>query len=54
MLCRVPVRFPLRPLDINDLLRREPVVLDTEKAGELVNGKRVLVTVAGGSIGSEI
>ena len=47
-------KIPLRPLDINDLLRREPVVLDTDKLANLLMGKRVLVTGAGGSIGSEI
>lgn len=47
-------RLPLREVDINDLLRREPVVLDDRAIGDVINGRRVLVTGAGGSIGSEI
>ena len=44
----------MRDIDINDLLRRPPVVLDTAAIGNLLSGKKVLVTGAGGSIGSEI
>jgi FlaA1/EpsC-like NDP-sugar epimerase len=47
-------RIPLRDLNINDLLRREPVELDSAAIGALVSGKTVMVTGAGGSIGSEI
>ncbi len=47
-------KIPLRPLDINDLLKRDPVKLDTERLVTLIRGKRVLITGAGGSIGSEI
>ena len=46
--------IPLRRLNINDLLKRDPVVLDTGKLQGLIKGKRLLVTGAGGSIGSEI
>jgi FlaA1/EpsC-like NDP-sugar epimerase len=44
----------LRPLAIEDLLDREPIQLDVEKIGGYLKGKTVLVTGAGGSIGSEI
>ena len=47
-------RIPLRDIEINDLLQRDPVVLDTENIGKLVEGRAVMVTGAGGSIGSEI
>ena len=44
----------LRPVDINDLLRREPIQTDLAAVYELVRDKTVLVTGAGGSIGSEL
>jgi len=44
----------LREVDINDLLGREPVELDSENIGRFLTGKVVLVTGAGGSIGSEL
>jgi FlaA1/EpsC-like NDP-sugar epimerase len=44
----------LREVDINDLLGREPVTLDTEKIGPFLTDKVVMVTGAGGSIGSEL
>lgn len=47
-------KIPLRPLAINDLLKRDPVVLDTDRLVTLLRGKKVLITGAGGSIGSEI
>jgi FlaA1/EpsC-like NDP-sugar epimerase len=46
--------IPLRPLAINDLLKRDPVQLDTDRLETLFRGKRILITGAGGSIGSEI
>lgn len=44
----------LREVDITDLLRREPVRVNDEAVGAALEGKRVLVTGAGGSIGSEL
>ena len=41
-------------VDFNDLLGRRPVNLDTTQLQRFLAGKRVLVTGAGGSIGSEI
>ncbi|MFZ1933561.1 MAG: nucleoside-diphosphate sugar epimerase/dehydratase [Thermoguttaceae bacterium] len=45
---------PVRDIEINDLLGRDPVSLDTENIDKLLEGRRVMVTGAGGSIGSEI
>ena len=44
----------LRDVQIEDLLRREPVEIDQGAVEEFVKGRTVLVTGAGGSIGSEI
>ena len=44
----------LRPVELRDLLRREPVTLDDASIRDLVAGKVLLVTGGGGSIGSEI
>ncbi len=44
----------LRDIQIEDLLRREPVVLDSKAISKFLSGRVVLVTGAGGSIGSEI
>lgn len=44
----------IRKLRIEDLLQRKPIKIDQEKVKEDLFGKRVLVTGAAGSIGSEI
>ncbi|MGE5351550.1 MAG: polysaccharide biosynthesis protein [Acidobacteriota bacterium] len=44
----------IRKIEIADLLRRDPIVTDVAKVGEFLKDKRVLVTGAGGSIGSEL
>jgi FlaA1/EpsC-like NDP-sugar epimerase len=44
----------LREVEIQDLLRREPVVTDLAAVAELGTGETVLITGAGGSIGSEL
>ncbi|HZC18868.1 MAG TPA: nucleoside-diphosphate sugar epimerase/dehydratase, partial [Rubrobacteraceae bacterium] len=44
----------LRELEIQDLLGRQPVKIDLDQLVEFINGRRVLVTGAGGSIGSEL
>lgn len=41
-------------IDVVDLLGRDEVELDMEKIGKQLTGKTILVTGAGGSIGSEI
>jgi FlaA1/EpsC-like NDP-sugar epimerase len=47
-------QIPVRDIDINDLLRRDPVKLDASAIAKLIEGRTVMVTGAGGSIGSEI
>ena len=44
----------MRPIDIEDLLGREPVSIDTNDVGAMVSGRCVLITGAGGSIGGEL
>lgn len=44
----------LRDVDYQDLLSRPPVDFDTDKIQSLLTDKRILVTGAGGSIGSEL
>ena len=44
----------LRKVEIDDLLRRSPIQIDTSNVASMIAGKRVLITGAGGSIGSEI
>ncbi len=44
----------LRPVEVEDLLGREPVTLDGEGLQHLIEGQVVLISGAGGSIGSEL
>ncbi len=46
--------LPMRDINIEELLAREPIELDRVAIGNLIRGRRVLVTGAGGSIGSEL
>lgn len=50
---KVTVR-QLRDVAVEDLLRRDPVRLENEKIMHCLRGRRVLITGAGGSIGSEL
>ena len=44
----------LRDVEIEDILGREPIVLDNKNIGEIIKDKPILVTGGGGSIGSEL
>lgn len=44
----------IRPVDIHDLLGREAVELDNQAIANFIQGRTVLITGAGGSIGSEM
>jgi FlaA1/EpsC-like NDP-sugar epimerase len=44
----------LRPVELDDLLGRDPVHLDDAELHGFLNGRTVVVTGAGGSIGSEL
>ena len=44
----------LRPVEIQDLLRRDPVQTDLRAVSDIATGHTVLVTGAGGSIGGEL
>ncbi len=44
----------VRPVDVEDLLGRDPVSIEVDRIKAFLSGKRVLVTGAAGSIGSEL
>jgi O-antigen biosynthesis protein WbqV len=47
-------KIELQPIAIEDLLNRRQVTLDRDGMARLIQGRRVLVTGAGGSIGAEL
>jgi FlaA1/EpsC-like NDP-sugar epimerase len=47
-------RIETRPIELADLLGRPQAVLDRDAMKSLVAGKRILITGAGGTIGSEL
>lgn len=49
-----PVYAELRPVNYEDLLGRDPVLVDNAGISEFIKDKTVLVTGGGGSIGSEL
>ena len=44
----------IRDVEIEDLLRREPIKIESQPVIDLIGGRRVLITGGGGSIGSEL
>ncbi|MBO4820520.1 MAG: polysaccharide biosynthesis protein [Prevotella sp.] len=44
----------LKPISVEDLLPRDEIQIDMEKVGQMLTGKKILVTGSAGSIGSEI
>lgn len=47
-------RTQLKEIQIEDLLQRDPIEIDIHKVASHLEGKRVMITGAAGSIGSEI
>ncbi|MEP3278448.1 MAG: nucleoside-diphosphate sugar epimerase/dehydratase [Stappiaceae bacterium] len=47
-------KFELRPIELTDLLLRPQAALDGQVLKRMIEGRRVLLTGAGGSIGSEL
>ncbi len=46
--------LPMREINIEELLARDPIELDRGAIAKLIRGRRVLITGAGGSIGAEL
>ena len=44
----------LKPISVEDLLPRNEIQVDMEKVGNMLRGRRILITGSAGSIGSEI
>ena len=51
---QAPSRTQLKEIQIEDLLQRNPIEIDIHKVASHLEGKRVMITGAAGSIGSEI
>ncbi len=51
---KTPALTQLRDINISDLLGREEIHIDTKQVHDLIHNRVVLVTGAGGSIGSEL
>ena len=47
-------KFSMRSIEIDDILARDPIVLDNAGIANYVTGRTVLITGGGGSIGSEL
>ena len=47
-------KYELRPIELTDLLQRPQSALDLGALERLIHGRRILITGAGGSIGSEL
>lgn len=53
-LARQVASADMRHIDVDDLLRRDPIQLDNRGLAHMLTGRTVLVTGAGGSIGSDL
>jgi O-antigen biosynthesis protein WbqV len=51
---RIDAAHEIEPIAIEDLLGRPQAVLDREAMARLIGGRRILITGAGGTIGSEL